>query len=145
MIIKVHKEKDNKFVRILISTIILISSFSYYAYHITLKTQDDNKAFDKKIKVIKHDKKVARKYQRYILNEFERILNLIDPLKIDKIKFVKDKLIIYTNSIETFEPLKMRYKDMIKTSRSSNIWKLELDLATFLEIKLKMRENERTK
>ncbi len=135
MIIQVHKKEDNKLARIIISVVIIITVSLYYVYHITYKTHEDNKAFELKVENISKEKKKSRRIQRQILNEAEKIIYVVGADNIDKIKYTKNYLNIFTKNSFTTEPLLVRYGTMAKIQKSNNTWLVKLDLQKLLILK----------
>ncbi len=135
MIIKVHKKEDNKFLRIFISVMIILSIFSYYIYHITYKTHEDNKAFEVRVENISKEKKEARKLQRSILDESDKIIATVGANYIESIKFDNKYLNITINNDKVIDSILARYEKMVKIKKSNNTWIAKIDIQMLLELK----------
>ena len=138
MIVVVKGTNYKKLAAKAISGLAIISMFTWYYYHMQNKFTDET--LTKTEKLVKQKKspkyKLSKKLERIIYKEAEIIADLIGQRYIQKIKIVKDRLVITCDANTNLEPLMVRYGVMALVRSSTQNIKIAIELKFIVESKI---------
>jgi len=121
-----------------LSGLALIGMFGWYYYHMQGKFTD--KALSKKEKLVKEKKnpkyKLSKKLERIIYKEAEIIVDLIGQRYIQKVKVLKNRLVIICDADTNLEPLMVRYGVMALVRSTTQNTKIAIELNFIVESKM---------
>jgi hypothetical protein len=136
--ILVVKNKDYKALALkAFSYIGLVVMFYFYYNHMSDKFQSQHKTLVKKLDVKGENKKIrlAKKLEKLIFKEAEKVVDLLGQTHIRKIEIKRDRLYLVCDRNTNLEPLMVRYGVNALIRSSMEDIKIAIDLKFIVESK----------
>lgn len=144
MIVAVKTNKKKKLIKIVV-LVILVAMFGAYYFHMskTMKEQEQREQALKQAKLQeqKKEQEKKKKLEKTVLNEIEKIVDIVGQEYIRHIKIVDNNVIIICESDTNLEALKVRYGAMALVKKNLNETIVAINLNYVIESKLNGKKN----
>lgn len=139
MIVTVKRNRKQKIIKIL-SLIIVIAMFVGYYYHMSNEYAQKEKIEleQKQAQKKQEDEKeiMKRNFERAILSEIEKAVDLIGQENVRHVKLIDNKVIIICEPETNLDAINVRYGAMALTKKTLNELIIAIDINYIIESKL---------
>lgn len=139
MIVTVKRNKKQKIIKIVSIIVTILMFFLYYQYMKNEYNIEQKKELEqKKAKKLQEERKINEKkrYEKIILKEIEKVVDLIGQENVQHVKIVENKILIICDLKTNLDALMVRYGTMSLVKKTLNEIIIILDINYIIESKL---------
>jgi len=139
MIVAVKRNRKQKIIRLL-SLVVVVAMFAGYYWHVSVQFQEQQKAEMEAKKAEKLEKQKRKenkkKFERAILSEVEKAVDLVGQENVRHVKIIENKLVLICEPKTNIEALMVRYGTMALIKNTLNEIIIAIDVEFIIESKI---------